>query len=200
MPARNQKDIDPLLSAARDVFHEQGYAAATLELVAARSKVSLKSIQHDYPDKSQLLAALLAAYSPLDDVLAALEQAEGDTAEDLIRSAFRAMVETAEKHDDFWELAALDMQATNGSYLTSLGTQVALKSRGLLERIKATGELRPVSDLILARTLVSLLIGFVLSERAVPRVARTALRFFPQRAWVDGAVDLILYGVLEDHA
>jgi len=200
MPAHEDKRKDKLLSAARAIFHEQGFAAATLEQIAARSEISLKAIQQEYPDKNHLLTALLAAYSPLDDILAALECAEGDTAADLIRSAFRAMIDAAAKHEDFWELAVLDMHASDGAFLTGLGTQLALKGRGLLEKIKATGELRPVSDLILARTLVSLVIGFVLSERAVPRVARTALRFFPQRAWVDGAIDLLMYGVLEDHA
>src|SRR5579859_7776406 len=123
MPARkDKKDKDEVLSAAREIFHEHGYAAATLELVAARSNLSLNSIQHDYRDKSQLLAALLAADSPLPDILSALERAQGDTAEDLIRSAFRAMIETAQAHEDFWELAVFDMQANDGSFLTSLGT------------------------------------------------------------------------------
>jgi hypothetical protein len=40
--------------------------------------------------------------------------------------------------------------------------------------------------------------GFLASERIAPGAARFAMRLFPQRAWLDGMVDLLLYGVLED--
>ena len=49
-------------------------------------------------------------------------------------------------------------------------------------------------------TLIAMLLGFVASEQAMPKLARVAMRLFPQRAWVDGVVDLMLYGVLEDSA
>ena len=56
---------------------------------------------------------------------------------------------------------------------------------GLFKRLRDTGQLRPVSDLILARTLIAMLLGFVASEQAMPKLARVAMRLFPQRAWVN---------------
>jgi hypothetical protein len=89
---------------------------------------------------------------------------------------------------------------TTGAFLGNLNAQIFPKAMVLLEKIKATGQLRPASDVILGRTLVSLLLGFVLSERAVPQIARVAMRLVPQHAWLDGMIDLLLYGVLEDEA
>ena len=111
-----------------------------------------------------------------------------------------AMVKAVEAHSEFIELAAIDMQVNNGAYVSGLTTQIVPKALGLLKRLKATGELRPVADPILARTLVSLFMGFIISERAMPQVARMAMRMFGQRAWLDGMVDLLLFGVLEDDA
>src|SRR5947208_1447380 len=95
--------------------------------------------------------------------------------------------------------AALEVFRTQGYNGTTL-ERVAQQSKTSLDQLKATGQLRPVSDLILARTIVSLIMGFVLSDKAMPEVARMALRLFPQRAWLDGASDLLLFGILEDDA
>jgi AcrR family transcriptional regulator len=189
-----------LLASALEVFREQGYAATTLELVAERSKISLPQLQQQYADKDRLLAALLATYSPLPALLAALDDVEGESAEDIIRDAMRKTVKAIQQNEQFLELAAIDLQVNDGNFMANLSMQIMPKALAMLERLKATGQLRPVSDLILARTIVSLLMGFVLSERAMPQIARMALRLFPQRAWLDGMTDLLLYGILEDDA
>lgn len=191
---------DRLLASAFEVFREQGYAAATLELVAERSKTPLAQLQQQYPDKDRLLAALLSTYSPLPALLEALDGVEGENAEDIIRDAMRKTVKAVQQNEQFLELAAIDLQVNDGNFMANLSMQIMPKALAMLERLKATGQLRPVSDLILGRTIVSLLMGFVLSERAMPQIARMALRLFPQRAWLDGTTDLLLYGILEDDA
>ena len=194
-------DVDPqLMAAALEVFREYGYGSTTLELVAQRSKTPLDQVRQQYADKDKLLAALLSTYSPLASLLHALDSVEGDSAEEIVRDAMRRTVKAIQQHEQFIELAAIDLQVNNGNFLAGISMQILPKALEMLERLKSTGQLRPVSDLILARTIVSLLMGFVLSEQAMPQVARMAMRLFPQRAWLDGATDLLLYGILEDNA
>lgn len=189
-----------ILIAALHVFREEGYADTTLEKVARHAKVDPTQLQAQFKDKEGLFTALLRAYSPLEDLLAALEAVEGNSAEDLIRDAMGRMVKITQQHDDFFELVIIDTQINNGTSiaLTNLSAQIFPKALTLLDRLKATGQIRPVSDAILGRTVIAMLIGFVLSERAMPQLARLAMRFFPQRAWLDGMIDLMLYGILED--
>jgi AcrR family transcriptional regulator len=189
-----------LLAAAFDVFRTEGYNGATLEQIAERAKTDLTTMQARFVDKHHVLTALLAAHSPLSDIEAALTDVKGEAADEIIREAMRRAVAAIQKNQSFLELAALDVQANNGAFLGSLSTKLLPKGLSLLERIKATGQLRPVADVILARTLVSLLMGYILSEQAMPQVARVVMRLFPQKAWLDGMVDLLLYGVLEDDA
>ena len=204
---------DPILTAAAAIFREQGYASATFELVAQRARLSVEQVHSRFADKSALFAALLETTSPLPDLLIAFDTAQnnrqnaetdGEAAQadagEMLRDAMRLMVKAMQAHDEFLELAAIDMQVNNGAFVSGLTTQIVPKALELLKRLKATGQLRPVSDVILARTLVSLFMGFVLSERVMPQVARMAMRMFGQRAWIDGMVDLLLYGVLEDDA
>jgi AcrR family transcriptional regulator len=189
-----------LLHAALQVFRTQGYACATLEEVARQASVEPGVVKNQFSDKSGLFAALLARYSPVKDLETAFEAAEGDTADDILRDATRRVVKVITNNQEFMDLAAIDVMANEGASLAGLSIGLLPKALGLMRRLKATGQLRPVSDLILARALVSMLVGFVVSEQAMPKIARMALHLFPQRAWVDGVVDLLLYGVLEDDA
>ncbi len=206
-PDKVLKD-DPILIAAVEVFREQGYASATMQQIAQGAHVTVEAVQARYSDKTMLFAALLDSHNPLPDILGTFDrvleniQAQGENieADEILRDAMRQMVKAVEQHDEFLELAAIDMQVNNGAFVSGLTTQIIPKALELLKRLKATGQLRPVSDVILARTLVSLFMGFVFSERVMPQMARMAMRMFGQRAWIDGMVDLLLYGVLEDDA
>jgi AcrR family transcriptional regulator len=191
---------DALLAAALDVFRERGYTETTLDLVAQRAQVDPDRVRARFAGTDQLLAALLKAYSPLPDMEVALDSVAGESAEELLRDALHRLVKVAQQHTAFFELALMDAQVNKGAFLGNLNAQIFPKAMVLLEKIKATGQLRPASDVILGRTLVSLLLGFVLSERAVPQIARVAMRLVPQHAWLDGMIDLLLYGVLEDEA
>ena len=189
-----------LLKAALDVFAEQGYAATTLDQIAQSAKVDLTVIQSQFSDKDALLSALFTEYSPLDAMLSALDAVEGDSAEDIIRDTMRRLVGVFNDHQEFLDLAAIDIQANGGAFMSQLSTRILPKALSLFTRLKGTKQLRPVSDAILGRTLIAMLMGFVISEKAMPKALRVTMRLFPQRAWLDGMVDLLLFGVLEDDA
>src|SRR4051812_20621204 len=124
----DEKANDKVLDAALEVFREQGYNGATLELVAQRAKVDIAALQKQYRDKGGLFSALIKAHSPLSDLEAAFESIEGDSAEDsaedIIRAMMRRMVEIVEQHRTFVDLAAMDVQANNGVYTSNLSTQL----------------------------------------------------------------------------
>lgn len=189
---------DPVMQAAFDLFSRDGYPPTTLDSIAAAAGVPLVEITAQYGDKVAVLGAVLRTFSPQDEFGAALSAVEGDTAEDLIRDSAHRMVAVVEKHKAYFELATLDMQLHNGSAMSSLIPAVLPGTLALMNKLNATGQLRPVATPVLARTFVALLIGFVVSERAVPGVAQLAMRLFTTKTWLDSMVDLLLYGVLED--
>lgn len=191
---------DPILAAARAVFTQNGYAETSLEQVARHAKLDLTAVQRQYSDKEKLLAAMLRAYSPQADFEAALDAVQGESAADLLRDMMRRLVEVAQRHNDFFELAVIDAQSNNGNFLSNLSAAIVPKATELLGKMKANNELRPISDAVIGRTLIAMWIGYIVSERALPQVARLAMRFMPERIWLDGMVDLMLYGLLEDNA
>lgn len=52
-----------VLQAAISVLKEQGYAGATMKTIAARAGVSLGALQHQFPTKAKLMAAVLRHFA-----------------------------------------------------------------------------------------------------------------------------------------
>ncbi len=200
MDAEQNSETRLILDSALGVFRKKGYFDATLDDVARASHIDIQTLTSHFPDKEALLASLIKAYNPIADFDAALDAVQDGRAEDMLRDVMRRMIEVSQKHEAYFELVVIDSQVNNGSALMSLSARLVPKANSILQRMKATGDLRPLSDLIVARTLISLLMGFIVSERAMPQVARVAMRLFPPRAWIDGMVDILIYGLLEDNA
>lgn len=146
-------------------------------------------------DAAQL--AVEAAVRDLESALQAIPEAPPD---EMLRNAMRQMIAAAHRHEAVLEPLMFEPDAAASGSLNAMSARLIPPAMGFLQRLKATGALRPVSDLILARTLLALFLGMIASERALPQSARMLMRMFPERVWIDGMVDLLLYGVLEDEA
>jgi len=140
----------------------------------------------------------IALENAIIDFEAALAAVPDAAADEMLRDAMRRLVDVAHRHESVLERIMLDPQVANSSAMMLMSTRLLSSASALLSRVKATGQLRPLSDMIVARTLIAFLMGFVASERAMPQIARVAMRLFPQRAWIDGMTDVMLYGLLED--
>ncbi|MFK4729464.1 TetR/AcrR family transcriptional regulator [Agromyces mediolanus] len=75
-----------LLAEARAVFLERGYAATTMDEIAARARISKSSLYREHPSKSELFAAVVADWAAsgrdatrpmLERLTAAAEPREG---------------------------------------------------------------------------------------------------------------------------
>ncbi|MBX3086796.1 MAG: TetR family transcriptional regulator [Anaerolineae bacterium] len=188
----------PLIVAAFEVFKREGYANTTLAQIAKQAGCAEAEIVATYRDMPQLLGAVLKAYSPQDAMRAALLAVEGESAEELVRNSTHRLVGVIQQHAAFFELATVDMQMNGGNALTAMMTPLLPTVLQFTERLTSTKQLRPVPTPLLARTFLSMLIGYIVSERAMPSAMQMMMRIFPQKAWLDGMVDLLLYGVLED--
>ncbi|MBX3065045.1 MAG: TetR/AcrR family transcriptional regulator [Anaerolineae bacterium] len=188
-----------VLDAAFALFSAQGYQQVTMKQIAAKAGSSVAEIQQQYADKPQLLTAALRANAPQQQIRDAVASIEGDNAEAILRDATQRMVKVVQQHLKFFELASLDMQLNGSNVLASLLPSLLPDLMKLLERLKATDELRPVPPPLLARMFVAVLIGYIITEQTMPQIVQVAMKFFPQKAWLDGMTDLLLYGVLEDH-
>ena len=163
---------EALLDAATLVFAEQGFAGARVDEIAARAGVNKALIYAYYGDKTGLYRAVLTAHldefaDPVFSKAVASETGPRRALEDIVRRFFRLLI----KNRSFARLLAWDLLSNDKS-----GRNVILESAGplleliseLVDRGRATGELRPSADPELFRSaLFSLAVGYVLQHSAM---------------------------------
>ncbi len=195
---QSEPDVTLALPAESALVLFAGQPTVTLDSIARALNLDSTLLTARYADVGAWLAALLRAQSPKADFDLALRAVSGETADELLRDAMRRLIGTAQRHSAYFELALIEADRYQGGTLATFAAGLLPQANGVFDRIKATGQLRPLPDWMIARAIVSLFIGFIASERAMPQVVRTASRLLPQRAWIDGITDIMLYGLLED--
>jgi len=147
-----------LAVAARDLFVERGYPATTMDAVAARANVSLKTVYNAYASKSGLLRAVwdLSLKGDLDDAPVAERpwytelMSEPDPQRQLALTAensrvvktrigpvLKAIRDAASVDEDLaalWELIQTDFWANQRAIIESLASKAALRPGLDIER------------------------------------------------------------------
>lgn len=197
-PHRADAKSQAIRQAARLLFLGQGFAATTLDQVAARAGVSKATIYARYRQKEEVLAdvlddllrewdAPLAPATPvttLDELRAGLLALAEQTAARLMRPEGLSLVRMliAEMNTQP-ELGELFVRAVPGPLLTRAGA--------LLGAAQAAGLLRPADPDLAARAFVGPLMSFVVLGGLLAREPRP-----PTPAQLAGMVDLCLHGLL----
>lgn len=174
---RRRKEARPaeIVQAALEVFAEKGFAAARLDLIAARAGVSKGALYLYFETKEDLFRAVVRdAVAPNIQAIRVMAEAWDGPFADLIRTVLPAVAERAAalpfgavakmvigESRNFPELARVwhDSVVLEGVGLLS----------GLIEKAQARGEVRPGDPRIHAFSLVGpLLLGVIWRETFTP--------------------------------
>ena len=176
-----------IVDAARAIILDQGYTAASMRQIAAGAGVTPAAIYNHFESKEALFSALLREAAPIEEVATFLRQVEGASAEALLANAFRGLVALFEAHEDYIVLALIDAQERDGATLVTFLPTLFPMMIHFTQRLQALdagqGRLRPIPPPILARALVSIIAGYLLTER-VGRPQET--HKLPPVEWVGG--------------
>lgn len=129
-----------ILSAARDVFTMSGYAASTIESVAAAAGVSVPTVYAVFGSKAALLSALVADAGSDADIRAMADRAMNET-DPRARLAAAAKVVRAIMQRERGVLGLLREAGTARPELEAARRQVHEQQRSALARA-----LRPIAD------------------------------------------------------
>ena len=191
-----------ILAAAKRLFLKQGFSATPMRQIASEAGITPAAIYNHYPSKEHLFTALLQNEAPYDELFALVGEIEADSPEDLLRQVFLMALAFVTDHQHYLQLAQIDAQERNGAALAALIPQVLPRAQMWYQRLVALdaarrdGEarLRQIPFLVFVRTMLSLLAGFILTQRVV------TLERLPQVAdidWPDALTDILLHGVLK---
>jgi len=197
---KGEQTRQEILAAARRLFLSQGFTATPMRQIARQVGITPGAIYNHYPGKDQLFTAVLQDAAPYDELFALWDTMEAGSAEDLVRQTFRAALAFVTDHQDYLQLALIDAQERDGAALATFLPEMLPRGQRWYQRLLALdaecgqARLRDIPFLVFVRALLSLVIGFMLTQRVA-----TPDRL-PQLAgidWAEALADLFLHGVLK---
>jgi AcrR family transcriptional regulator len=197
---KGEQTRQEILAAARRLFLRQGFTATPMRQIAREVGITPAAIYNHYPSKDQLFTALLRHIAPYDELFALFAKIEADSSEDLLRQRFRASLAFITDHQDYLRLALIDTQEREGAALATLLPEVLPRAQMWYQRLVAldagqgNARLRDVPFPVFLRTMISLLMGFMLTQRIIKP---DRLPQFAGIDWPEALVDVFLYGVLK---
>lgn len=193
---KGQQTKDKILRQAHRLFIKQGYHGTSMRQIAEKTGIALSGIYNHFSSKAEIFEEVFLTYHPYNDVLPALEGAQGATLEELVRNAAYKMVQALNKRPDFLNLMFIEYMEFKNKHTKALVDDVIPKSTMLIQRFTSPRDrLRPISVPVLIRAFVSMFLGYYLTEMM--------LRGWSDSAFSDQSLEdfiaIFLHGVVADN-
>ena len=186
-----------ILAAAKELVLTQGYSATSMRQIARAAHITPAAIYVHFSGKEEIFDTLLAKAAPVDEWTQILETATTGPAEVLLENVLRRSFYLLAGRQDYIQLALIDAQERNASSLAQLPPRVFPAAVAFYQRLQALdagrGPLRDLHPMVFTRTLISLILGYLLTER-VARLTPTLQT--PDVDLTGGLLEVFLHGVL----
>ena len=202
---KGEQTRQEILAASKRLFLSQGFTATPMRQIAREVGITPAAIYNHYPSKDRLFITLLQSVAPYDELFALFGKIEADSSEDLVRRMFRAALGLITEHQEYLQLALIDAQERDGAALVTFLPEVLPRAHMWYQRLVALDAVRRPGDAcgharlrdvpfpVFLRTLISLLAGYMLTQRVVKT---DRLPGFAGIDWPEALVDVFLHGVL----
>jgi len=193
---KGERTRQTIEDAALKLFLERGYHATSMRLIAERAGLALGGIYNYFSNKEEIFSGIITDKHPYKRVLPAILAAEGETAEDFVRSAASALVSELGHQPDFVKLMFIEIIEFNGKHASLMLREVGPKLLPVFERlVKVRKNLRKIHPAVLMRSFIGMFFSFYVTELFI---ADTALKKMMPKDSFDLFVDIYLHGILKE--
>ena len=177
---------------AQGLFVERGYHGTSMRQIADGAGLALGGIYNHFSGKEDIFVAVMLAHNPYDDIVGALEAAQGERVEELVRDAAAGMLAALDRRPDGMHLLFIEIVEFGGQHLPQLFEKVAPEMMGFAQRLVAIGGLRPIPLFTLIRAFVGFFFAYFITDWLIGG------QFPPEmkEGAFDDFVDIYLHGVL----
>lgn len=184
--------------AAFELFMEHGYHATSMRQIADKAALALGGIYNHFSSKEEIFLSILVDRHPYKQILPLVLGAQGETAEELIRNAARALVTELGARPELLKLLFIELVEFNGKHLSSLIAEVAPRILPMFEPlIRVRENLRRIPPPIIVRSFLGMFFSFYMTELFIKGSMIATL--MPKNSF-DLFVDIYLHGVLNGEA
>ena len=184
-----------IIQAAQRLFVQQGYHGTSMRQIAKEAGIALGGIYNHFPGKAAIFETVFLEYHPYLEVIPALLSAEGNTLEEMVRSAAARMLAALEKRPDFLHLMFIEVIEFKSTHTNRLFAMIFPDALKIVDKFAAfPGRLRSIPPAILVRSFIGLffsyyMTGILLTQDTPGDFSADALAHF---------VDIYLYGILSE--
>jgi len=146
-----------LLDVAMDTIGRKGYARTTLDDIAAAAGVSKGGIYWHFKGKGDLMAAIVAEHSPVNEVATIVEAAGDAPFEEVLRRIYDAILCFLDLHGDFFYAILSELRDDNelgGVFQRNVAQPLLAVLGSYLLTQSSRGSVRPAHPLLLLQALI----------------------------------------------
>src|SRR3972149_11012007 len=183
---------------AFELFMEQGYHATSMRQIADKAGLALGGIYNHFSSKEDIFQAIIMDKHPYKQILPLILAAQGDTAEELIRNAARALVTELGNRPELRKLIFIELVEFNGKHVSKLISEIAPKLLPMFEHlVRVRKNLRNLPPPILVRSFLGMFFSFYITELFIR--GSVIHKLMPKNSF-DLFVDIYLHGVIKESA
>lgn len=199
-PAKGEATRAALLAAAHKLFLRQGFHGTSMRQIADEAGLAVGGIYNHFATKEDIFAAVLDAYHPYHVLLPALEQTEGENVEAFVRNAAERVRQGIEGSETrLLPLVFMDLVEFRGRHMGRLARRLLPQFLPFFQRFtQLPGRLRAVPLPVLFRALLSLMVGYLITEMIFRNAKLQSRLSLNSRETFDGLIDIYLHGILDE--
>jgi AcrR family transcriptional regulator len=192
-----QQKKQDIIRAANDLFVKQGYHGTSMRQIARAANIALGGLYNHFDSKQQVFKQVFLEYHPYHEVIPAMLEAQGDTAEQVVRDAFERMLTALEQRPGFMNLMFIEIVEFNSQHINELMSELVPVELQIVERVKDLdpGRLKPIPPMMFIRTFLGMFISYKITDIVL---ARQAPSEFQDKA-LEYFIDIYLHGILADN-
>ena len=191
--ARGEQTQKDILQSALELFLNHGYHGTSMRRIAQQAGIALGGIYNHFSSKEDLFVKILIENHPYRRAIPAMQQAQGNSLDELVQDAARRMVAVLGPDLAFVKLLFIEAVEFNGQHIPILFEIIYPEVLAFVEGfIGGRPELRSIPTPILLRVYIGLFLSYVLTEDLLarqmpPEMVHNDLDYF---------IDIFLHGVL----
>ncbi len=184
-----------LMDSAYRLFIRQGFNATSMRQIADGAGLALGGIYNHFGSKEDVFLAMLKERHPFLQVLPAMQSAQGETVDELVRDAAARMLEVLEERGDMLNLMFVELVEFKGQHVPELFEAFFPPLMEFAQRFaQARGPLRDIPLPVILRSFIGLFYSYYMTERLIgsqlpPEAKEGAFESF---------VDIFLRGILDE--
>jgi len=184
--------------AAMELFINNGYHATSMRQIAEQAGLALGGIYNHFKSKEDIFEAIVVDKHPYKTIMPLVLEAQGDTAEEFLRSAALISMSEVKKNPDFINLMFIELVEFRGQHGRLIVLEVVPKILPIFEKLVRTREeLRVSNPAVLARSFFGLVVSYMITEIILSNTSFSHL--LPANS-MEAYVDIFLHGVLKETA